>query len=232
LKTFFLILTVLSLNIFSQNVFADELTLGGFDPTGSAPDTMSDSLAENAALRNTIELLHDSNDPIGGNPNGKITLVEFFDYRCPHCIRMYSGIEALIASHPDLRVVYKMFPVLGPESELAARAALAANMQGKFWAYHAALMHAYGNLSLENILAMANTAGLNIEKFKRDMNSDSVASAIIFNTDLATRMGVNGTPAIFVTKTNLSANSKPSDVIFIAGEAGPSELQHSYDRLH
>jgi protein-disulfide isomerase len=129
-------------------------------------------------------------------------------------------------------VVYKMFPVLGPSSELAARAALAANMQGKFAAFHGALMHAYGDLSLENIMGIANTTGLNIEKFKNDMNSDKVSSAIIFNTDLATRMGINGTPALFMTKTNLNANSPATDVIFISGETTSSELQHSYDRIH
>jgi protein-disulfide isomerase len=232
LKTLFLISAVLILNLVSPTVFAEDLNLGGFDPTGNPTDTISDTLAANAALRNAIELLHNNSDPVGGNPNGKVTFVEFFDYRCPHCVRMYPLIEAMIAQHPNLRVVYKMFPVLGPDSEVAAHAALAANMQGKFAAFHRALMHTYGDLSLENMFAIAKANGLDIEKFKHDMNSDSVASAIIFNTDLATRMGINGTPAFFMTKSNLSANSPTADVIFIGGESSASELQRSYDKIH
>ena len=232
MKTFFLLSTLLILNLVSATVFAEDLNLGGFDPTGSPTDSISDSLAANAAIRNALELLHNGSDPVGGNPNGKVTFVEFFDYRCPHCVRMNPAIEALMNQHHDLRVVYKMFPVLGPDSEVAARAALAANMQGKFAAFHRALMHSYGDLSLENMLTIARANGLDIEKFKRDMNSDAVASAIIFNTDLATRMGINGTPAFFMTKSNLDAKSPTADVIFIGGESSSSELQHSYDKIH
>jgi protein-disulfide isomerase len=80
-------------------------------------------------------LFHQENDPIGGNPNGKVTIVEFFDYQCPHCVDMAPIIDSIVKANPDVRVVYKEFPVRGPLSKLAASAALAANQQGKYTAF-------------------------------------------------------------------------------------------------
>src|SRR5438309_2078451 len=71
------------------------------------------------------------NDLIAGNPHGKVTVVEFFDFQCPHCITMAPILEAITEANPEVRIIYKQFPVRGPESEIAARAVFAANMQGK-----------------------------------------------------------------------------------------------------
>src|SRR5689334_12549783 len=74
-------------------------------------------------------LFHQNSDPVAGNPKGKVTVVEFFDYQCSHCMTMAPVIEAIIKNNPNVRVVFKDFPIRGPVSEFAAKAALAANKQ-------------------------------------------------------------------------------------------------------
>ncbi|MGH6977022.1 MAG: thioredoxin domain-containing protein, partial [Stellaceae bacterium] len=103
------------------------------------PEAVTDALkaaqqqaddAKAAAAKQTIaarrnELLHDPNSVVAGNPNGDVTLVEFFDYRCPYCKAIEPSLEALIKEDGNLRVVYKEFPILGPTSVVASRAAIA-----------------------------------------------------------------------------------------------------------
>jgi protein-disulfide isomerase len=103
--------------------------------------------AEAETFKRTIaersdEILNDPAAPVGGNPAGDVTLVEFFDYNCPYCRRVAPTVVELEEADPGLRVVYKEFPILGPGSEFAARAALAARKQGKYVPFHNALMRA------------------------------------------------------------------------------------------
>src|SRR5258708_24539073 len=95
------------------------------------------------------ELGHDTKSPEGGNPTGDVTIVEFFDYRCPYCKKVAPSVEALLQEDPKLRVVYKEFPILGSESIFAARAAFAANKQGKYKPFHSAMMAATGQITEE-----------------------------------------------------------------------------------
>ena len=103
-----------------------------------------------AITENRSELLHDPASPVGGNPDGDVTLVEFFDYRCAYCRRVVSSMRALLDEDRELRVVFKELPVLGPDSERAARAALASRRQGGYVPFHFALMAAE-DLSLAGI---------------------------------------------------------------------------------
>src|SRR5260370_2859102 len=102
---------------------------------GEAHDKASAALA---ARRH--EVFDDPDAPVAGNPRGNASLVEFFDYRCPYCKQVEPSLDALLAEDRQLRLVYKEFPVLGPDSLLAARASLAARKQGKYDAIHRALM--------------------------------------------------------------------------------------------
>ena len=88
------------------------------------------------------DLLNNPNSPVAGNKNGATTLVEYFDYQCPHCRNLAATLDATMKANPDLRVVFKEFPIYGAVSELASSAALAANKQGKYYAYHQALYNA------------------------------------------------------------------------------------------
>lgn len=144
------------------------------------------------------DLLNDPDSPVAGNPNGDVTLVEFFDYRCPYCKQVAPAIFQLIKDDKKLRVVLKELPILGPESVVAARAALAARVQGKYLEMHHALMRLRGNFSTEAIFKAAGEAGLDVAKLKVDMESDGVKQQIEKTSDLARGLNINGTPAFVI----------------------------------
>lgn len=160
--------------------------------------------AEAAALRqraaiaeNQSELLDDPASPVGGNPDGDVTLVEFFDYRCAYCRRVVSSMRALLDEDRDLRVVFKELPVLGPDSVRAARAALASHRQGRYVPFHFALMAA-DDLSLQGIRAAAEAVGLDADQLEADMEAPEVNAAIEANYALANELGIEGTPAFVI----------------------------------
>ena len=144
------------------------------------------------------ELLRDPASPTGGNPQGDVTVVEFFDYRCGHCRRAAPLLRQLLAEDGGVRVVYKELPVLGPESAVAAQAALAAHLQGKYGAMHDALMTAEGPLTQAAILVAAAAVGLNADRLRADMRGPAVQEALDRNAALAAALGVEGTPAFVV----------------------------------
>src|SRR5206468_1282200 len=106
------------------------------------------------------ELFEDPTSPVGGNDRGDVTVVEFFDYRCPHCRTSARALADLIGEDRGVRVVYKEFPILGPDSVLASRAALASRAQGHYEAFHRALMTASGALNRARIMEVATSVGL------------------------------------------------------------------------
>ncbi|MFZ1746391.1 MAG: thioredoxin domain-containing protein, partial [Nitrospirales bacterium] len=115
---------------------------------------------ERERVRNLIttkqeDLLNDPNSPVSGNLKGDITVVEFFDYRCGYCKRVAGAVTQLQQEDPNVRVVYKDYPILGDASLLAARAALASKAQGKHLAFHEALLASKNELTQENILNIA-----------------------------------------------------------------------------
>ena len=137
-------------------------------------------------------------DPVGGNPKGDVTIVEFFDYRCPYCKQVKPIVEQVLSQDRNVRVVYKEFPILGRESVYASRAALASQKQGKYLAYHHALMASRGQLTEETVLAVARSSGLDVEKLKRDMEDPAIEKVIADNRGLAERIGIRGTPAFII----------------------------------
>ena len=144
------------------------------------------------------ELLGDPGSPVGGNPRGSVTVVEFFDYRCPHCKHAAPDVKKLAQEDSDVRIVYKQLPVLGPESDLAARAALAAHAQGKHAALHEALMAADGSLALPVILRLAGPAGLDLTKLQADIEAPEIRATIVRDRALAAALGITGTPTFVV----------------------------------
>jgi protein-disulfide isomerase len=135
---------------------------------------------------------------VTGNPNGDVTIVEFFDYRCPYCKRNHADLAQLVKADPNLRVVSKDFPVLGPDSIVAARATLAAIPQGGYQRLHDAILQASGPLSADDIFALADTAGLSSERIAHDMTSPEVESAVNRNIGLARALGISGTPTFVI----------------------------------
>jgi protein-disulfide isomerase len=136
--------------------------------------------------------------PTGGNPKGNVTLVEFFDYQCGYCKRAFPGVMEVINSDQNIRYVFKEFAILGPESEIAARAALAAKKQGKYMDFHIAMMEVNGRLSEDKILRTAESVGLEIKKLQEDMKSDEVTEEIVSTREIAQRLNISGTPAFII----------------------------------
>jgi len=144
------------------------------------------------------ELLEDPESPVGGNPKGDVSLVEFFDYRCPYCKQVEPAIEALIGQDKQLRFVYKEFPVQGTDSITASRAALAARKQGKYDALHRALMGTKGQLDEATVLKVAQSVGLDAERLKRDMAAPEIDRALKANLQLAEALDIRGTPGFVI----------------------------------
>lgn len=137
-------------------------------------------------------------DPVGGNPHGAVTVVEFFDVRCPYCRRMLPVVAELLRRNPDLRLVYKDIPVLGPASVLGTRAEFAAQMQGGYLRMHDALMAGTANIDMAVIEAAAQASGLDWQRLRRDMNAAAVSARIDANLKLAQSLDVQGTPAYVI----------------------------------
>ena len=154
--------------------------------------------AKHVIRRYRDEIFSDPEAPVAGNPDGAITLVEFFDYRCGYCRRVKPTLEALLAENDDLRVVFKEFPILGPESTLAALAALAARGQGSYEAFHWALMETEGSFDMDHILSVAGSVGLDTERLARDMEEPALDALIERNAVLANALGISGTPAFVI----------------------------------
>jgi protein-disulfide isomerase len=159
------------------------------------------SEAKNAITGKRQELLRDPTTPVGGNPDGDVTIVEFFDYRCPYCKQVEPAIEALVREDRKIRIVYKEFPVLGPESVYASRMALAARKQGKYAAFHDAMMAVHGAVNEESIVKTAEAAGLDVAQAKLDMDSAEVKDSLKRNYALADALDIQGTPAFIVGDT-------------------------------
>lgn len=104
------------------------------------------------------EIFNDPDSPVGGNPDGDVAVVEFFDYNCPYCRKVAPVVNEIEQNDPKLWFVYKEFPVLGPDSVFAARAALASRKQGKYVAFHKAMMQADERLTEDKIMQIAKTS--------------------------------------------------------------------------
>jgi protein-disulfide isomerase len=144
------------------------------------------------------DLLHDPSSPVSGNPNGDVTLVEFFDYRCGYCKRAAGAVTKLQKEDPRVRIVYKDFPILGETSEMAARAALASRAQGKHQVFHEALLAAKGEMTKEEVLHIAAEVGLDAKRLEADMANPEWQTVIDRNRALAKDLGITGTPGFVV----------------------------------
>jgi len=154
--------------------------------------------AQSALSARVDEIFSDPDSPVGGNTDGDVTMVEFFDYNCPYCRQMTPIMAEAEASDPGLRIVYKEFPILGPGSIFAAKAALAAERQGRYVEFHKALMNADGRVDQALTLSIAEKAGLDIERLKQDMQDPAIQAEIDGNLELAQALRINGTPGFVI----------------------------------
>lgn len=161
-------------------------------------------------LRKVLE--RDPNAPVLGNPNGDVTLTEFFDYNCPFCRKMVPTMQRLIGADPNLRVVFREWPIFGEGSEFAARAALASLPQGKYWQVHAGLMGIKGRAVEATVLRVLRGLDLDLDRLRADMDAPRVTDHITRSAELADHMGLAGTPTLIAGDEAVFGENSLADV--------------------
>jgi protein-disulfide isomerase len=158
--------------------------------------------ARDTIKKNADALFNSTRQVVAGNPNGDVTLVEFFDYNCPYCKQAHGDMTSLIKSDSKLRVVYKDFPVLGPGSVAAAQVAVAIRMQdpsgAKSQAFRDALLGSRGPADKARALAVAREIGADVDRLETDVDSNEVKATLEENLKLAEQLGMNGTPSYVI----------------------------------
>lgn len=162
---------------------------------------LAEANADQEFLRANAEQIY--NDPASaadGDPRGDVTIVEFFDYRCGVCKRVHPIVKELMESDPKIRRVMKEWPILGPNSIVASRAAIAARKQGDdlYFAFHNAMMEAKSDLELPTVLQIAKSVGLDAARLSKDMDDPEIAETIRRNYALAENLKLNGTPSFLI----------------------------------
>ncbi len=153
---------------------------------------------QRAALAAAKDSLVDPADPVGGNPNGDVTIVEFFDTRCPYCRRLEPSMAELLARDHGVRLVYKDLPILGPASVLGSKALLAAQKQGGYEKLRTAIMAAPPQTTRATIQEAAQRLGLDWKRLEHDMDDPAIQSRINAHLQLARSIGIEGTPALVI----------------------------------
>jgi protein-disulfide isomerase len=174
-----------------------QVLLEAMDKLRSNQEKEAATKQKSAIAKNEKAIFASDADFVGGNAKGDVTIVEFFDYRCGFCKRVTPDIVKLLNEDKNIRLVLKEFPILGPASEIASRAAIAAIGQGKYWNFHLALL-AEPELDEASVMAAAQKNGLDLERLKKDMASKSVSELIERNQQLAQTLGVDATPTFII----------------------------------
>ena len=157
-------------------------------------------------------LTQESRAPVSGNPKGDVTVVEFFDYNCGYCKHVAEDVDTVVKQDGNVRVIWAEFPILSESSFTAAKAALAAEAQGKYLAFHAAMMAHKGQLDDATIYKLAGDGGLDVERLKADMAKPEVEAAIKTNHEIGKSLDISGTPA-FIIGSRVFPGAIPADAL-------------------
>ncbi|MDG4721299.1 MULTISPECIES: DsbA family protein [Thalassospira] len=150
-------------------------------------------------------LVADSTVPSFGPVDAPVTVIEFFDYHCGYCKRAFEGVMEIAEKHDDkVRTIFVEFPILREESVTAARAALAAQKQGKYMEVHKAFMDNRGLLDDARIDELATAAGIDVAKMREDMGSPEISAMIAQYSAMARTVGISGTPAFIINGSMVS----------------------------
>ena len=158
-----------------------------------------------------------------GNPKGTATLVEFFDYNCHFCKGALPDLARLMKDDPNLKLVLKDFPVLGPDSVEAAKVASAARNQlpgDRFWQFHNKLLGMHGPIGKAEALAVARELGLDMDRLAKDMESPDVATGMHEVMGMADSLQINGTPSFVIGQE------------VVVGAVGYDQLKEKIDAVH
>lgn len=154
--------------------------------------------AQKMVEANMEEMNNDADTPFFGPENAKVTVVEFFDYSCGYCHKLFPELKSVVDANPDVKFVFKPLSFLSDASVAAAKGALAASKQGKFMEMHNALFSVQDRLTSEKIRSIAEEQGLDMVKYDSDVNSAEVNALVKKMSQLANKIQVNGVPVLFI----------------------------------
>jgi protein-disulfide isomerase len=200
-----------------------EVIREAIDELKKREDAAEQASREKVVLEQADKLGHSANQAVVGNPDGDVTLIEFFDYNCGYCKQSLASVAKLIESDPKLRVVLKDFPILGPDSVEAAHIATAAHKQlspAKFWEFHKKLLSTRGHIGKQQALAAAKEVGADADRIEKDAASPETQAALKEVAALAEQLKFDGTPSWVVGKEA------------IVGGLPYAQLKAKIDNLH
>lgn len=175
------------------------------------------------------DLLRNPNDPSVGDPKAKVTVVEFFDYQCSHCRNMAATLAYLMPRNPDVHFVFKDYPIRGQVSDLAARIALAANIQHKYMVINHQLLTSDQPLTPTLITDIAeNVPGIDMGKLQKDAYGYQVVTQIKATRALANTLQIEGTPIFYIARTSETNMNK---VKVVLGSMSQNEMQEVIDTV-
>lgn len=183
-----------------------------------------------AVVTTAPELYYPALNTVAGNPFGKISIVEFFDYRCSYCRKLVPVLQNLIANNAQVRVVYRDYPLLGENSILAARVALAAKLQRQYLPLHLAFFASPMPLDQSVIAAIAQHLGVSVQQINRALNSDIITQQLEENAGFASQLHVDGIPTLFVAVTPDAKSMAPVQAEELISPSA-LELQHEVTTL-
>jgi protein-disulfide isomerase len=171
--------------------------LGGAAVLGAMSDQARAQAEPTEAL-----VLHDPDNPVLGNPDGDISIVEWFDFNCPYCRKLEPELRQVVQDDGKVRLVLKDWPILGPVSVVAARVALACKYQGKYDKAHDAMIGVSSKLTEPRIYELIAGAGVDVDRAKQDLaaNAKAIDGMLVRNNETAEGLGFQGTPAFIVGK--------------------------------
>ncbi len=177
-----------------------EIVIDAIRAEQAKQQAIGETRAREALATNRDQLEHDPASPVGGDKNGDVTIVEFFDYNCGYCKRVLPVLQDFMKADPKVRIVFKEFPILGPQSVVASRAALAAwHMdEAKYLSFHSALMESKGSLPTDRIMKLATDNGIDPSALASAMETPAIDEALANNRALARQLGISGTPAFVI----------------------------------
>jgi len=175
-------------------------------------------------LENRKAIFSSPHDFVFGNPNGDITVVEFFDYNCPWCKRALDELIKLTKADPNVKIILKEFPIFGENSLFTAKAAMASMKQGKYLEFHMALMKER-QVTKDNVFKIAEKVGLDVAKLKADMENPDFDAALKTTSEIAQALGIEGTPG-FIVDAKVNVGFVPMEgLVQLVGEARKAGCQ-------
>lgn len=146
------------------------------------------------------DIANEKNLPMAGNPEGDVTIVEFFDYNCGYCHKALEELVTVLEDDKNIKIIFMDMPILGPSSMVASQWSLAAQNQGKYFEYHQAIMEHKGPKNDEELGKLAQKIGLDVDQMKKDKDSQKIKDLLAKRIQKAQNLGIRGTPGFIIDK--------------------------------